>query len=85
MKGELQYRMPVKTWLCERDERDAVVPFCATLLVDDRPVASGRGGDEMTAFARLADVLAAHGMGDGPVLGLPSLMREWSHSHRRSR
>ena len=73
----------MKTWLCERDDQETAAPFCATLVIDDRPVASGRGASEMTAFARLADVLAARGMADGRVLGLQALMRQWSDVHRR--
>jgi hypothetical protein len=77
--------MPVKTWFCERDERDPAAPFCATLLVDDQPVASGRGADEMSAFAQLADVLGEQGIAEGRVLGLETLMRNWGALNRRAR
>jgi hypothetical protein len=49
--------------------------FCryvrATFLIDDQPVASGRGADGMTAFAQLADVLDAQGITDGRVTAVP--------------
>jgi hypothetical protein len=67
-----------RAWVCERDDRDPAAPFQATLLIGDEPVASARGVDEVTAFARLAEAVAA----DGRVLGMVRLMRRWRESGR---
>jgi hypothetical protein len=69
---------PSRTWVCERDGRDAARPFHAQLLIGDVQVASARGVDEVTAFARLAEAVAA----DGRVLGLVGLLRRWRGSER---
>jgi hypothetical protein len=77
--------MAIRTWSCERDEHDAASPFRATLLIDDQPIASGRGADEITAFGHLADILQEQGLRDGDVLGLQAMMRQWSDFKRRVR
>jgi hypothetical protein len=76
--------MADKTWLCERDDEDAIAPFRATMLLDNHVVASARGVDEMTAFAHLADLLASHRIADGGVLGFQRFMCDWTALTRRS-
>jgi hypothetical protein len=49
--------------------------FCATLLIDDEPIASGRGVDEVSAYAALVEALSLKGIVDGSVLGMQGLMR----------
>jgi len=66
--------------VCQRDDLDAPSPYCAKLLIDDEPVASARGVNEVTAFARLAEMVDTQdiaGAGGG-VLGMIALMRRWS-------
>jgi hypothetical protein len=66
-----------RTWVCERDDRDPAAPSHASLLIGDEPVASARGVDEVSAFARLAEDVGA----DGRVLGMVGLMRRWREPH----
>ena len=65
----------LRTWTCERDSDNLSAPFCATLLIDDEPIASGRGVDEVSAYAALVEALSLKGIVDGSVLGMQALMR----------
>jgi hypothetical protein len=65
----------VRTWMCKRDSNNPSAPFCATLLIDDEPIASGRGVDEVSAYAALVEALSVKGIVDGSVLGMQVLMR----------
>ena len=64
-----------RSWICERDEKDLAEPFCARLTIGDELIASGRGVDEVMAYAALVNTLDRQGITDGHVLGMQALMR----------
>jgi hypothetical protein len=65
----------VRTWTCERDDQDPAAPFIAMLRIGDELIASGRGAEEVAAYAALVDALDRQGVSDGQVLGMQDLMR----------
>ena len=64
-----------RTWTCERDDEDPAAPFIAMLKINDEVIASGRGADEVAAYAALVNALDQNGIADGHVLGMQDLMR----------
>ena len=65
----------VRSWACNRDDGDPAAPFCATLTVGEIVIASGRGTDEVGAYATLVAALDRQGVQDSGVLGMQALMR----------
>ena len=65
----------VRSWSCNRDDKDPVAPFCAMLTVGENVIAAGRGADEVSAYAALVAALDRQGIQDSGVLGMQALMR----------
>jgi hypothetical protein len=65
---------PVRSWICERVGDDPMLPYEATLLIGEEPVASARGLDERSAFTALLEMLLSRGSSDGFVVGLAGIM-----------
>ena len=66
---------PVRSWSCNRDDKDPDAPFCATLAVGEILIAEGCGADEVSAYAALVAALDRQGIHDSGVLGMQALMR----------
>lgn len=81
----MTHQIASRTWSYERDDRDRAEPYRATLLMNDQPVASARGADELSAAVRLLDVMREQGIPvQGRVLAFSALLRLRDEFKRRT-
>jgi hypothetical protein len=75
MRNFMPEQRGIRSWTCDRDPTNPHAPYCTTLSIGDETIASGRGINEVDAYAALIDVLSQQGIADGRILGMQELMR----------